>query len=102
MKLINKKIAEKNPEIVEHFGITVVEAMSAGAIPVVFNAGGHKEIIKDGVNGFLWESTDQLIKITNHILKDRSVYSSVSKKAKRDSSAFSFERFEKEIISSIL
>ncbi|KKQ91860.1 MAG: hypothetical protein UT58_C0001G0025 [Microgenomates group bacterium GW2011_GWC1_39_7b] len=93
---------EKNPEKVEHFGITVVEAMSAGAIPVVFNAGGHKEIIKDGVNGFLWESTDQLIKITNHILKDRSVYSSVSKKAKRDSSAFSFERFEKEIISSIL
>src|SRR5260370_39614653 len=29
----------------EHFGITVVEAMSAGCVPVVHDSGGPKEII---------------------------------------------------------
>ena len=89
---------EKNPEKVEHFGITVVEAMSAGAIPVIFNAGGHKEIVKDGDNGFLWESTGQLVKITNRIIKDKGFYSAVSKKAKDDSIFFSFTQFEKKIL----
>ncbi len=59
---------EKNPDKVEHFGMTVVEAMATGAIPVIFNAGGHKEIIKDKRNGFLWDSPGQLIKITNQII----------------------------------
>lgn len=89
---------EKNPEKVEHFGITVVESMSAGVIPVIFNAGGHKEIVKDRDNGFLWESTSQLMKITDRIIKNKGVYSGVSKKAKDDSKLFSFAQFEKKIL----
>ena len=45
---------EKNPEYAEHFGISTVEAMGAGAVPVVINAGGQTEIVADGENGFLW------------------------------------------------
>lgn len=37
---------EKEPEKVEHFGITTVEAISAGCIPLVIAKGGQKEIIK--------------------------------------------------------
>ena len=44
----------KNPERVEHFGITLVESMSAGCVPVVYKAGGYKEIIDNSKNGFLW------------------------------------------------
>ena len=43
------------PGRVEHFGITTVEAMAAGAVPIVFSAGGHKEIIADSENGYLWK-----------------------------------------------
>ncbi len=43
-----------NPERLEHFGMTTVEAMAGGAVPLVFNAGGQKEIVKDGVNGYCW------------------------------------------------
>ncbi|OGD08720.1 hypothetical protein A2397_04135 [Candidatus Amesbacteria bacterium RIFOXYB1_FULL_44_23] len=44
----------------EHFGITVVEAMAAGSVPVIVNAGGHPEIVEDKVSGFLWATTQEL------------------------------------------
>lgn len=42
---INEDVIEK-PQVFEHFGITPVEAMSAGCIPVVWHEGGPSEIIK--------------------------------------------------------
>src|SRR6185369_8422589 len=36
---------EKHPSYAEHFGISTVEAMGAGAVPVVLHAGGQKEIV---------------------------------------------------------
>jgi len=46
----------KNPEKVEHFGITLIESMASGCVPIVYKAGGFKEIVEDGINGFLWDS----------------------------------------------
>ena len=43
----------------EHFGITPVEAMSAGCIPIVFNGGGLPEITDN-----TWSTIDDLIDIT--------------------------------------
>jgi glycosyltransferase involved in cell wall biosynthesis len=37
----------------EHFGITIVEAMAAGCIPVVHDSGGPREIVTSDV-GFRW------------------------------------------------
>lgn len=59
---------KKNPERAEHFGITTVEAMSSGCIPIVFKAGGQEEIINDGENGFFWETQEELISITRKII----------------------------------
>ncbi|MEK6572054.1 MAG: glycosyltransferase, partial [Bacteroidota bacterium] len=49
------------PERVEHFGMTTVEAMSTGCIPVVCNKGGQKEIVQHGLNGYLWNTIDELV-----------------------------------------
>jgi hypothetical protein len=46
--------AEQYPAKQEHFGMTTVEAMSAGAVPVVLNTGGQREIVTHGDDGFLW------------------------------------------------
>ncbi|TSC88456.1 MAG: Uncharacterized protein G01um101416_124 [Microgenomates group bacterium Gr01-1014_16] len=54
----------------EHFGITVVEAMSAGAVPIITNLGGHKEIVDDKTNGYLWNSPEELEKITIELTTD--------------------------------
>lgn len=88
---------DKEPKKVEHFGITVVEAMSAGLIPLVYNAGGHKEIVKEGVNGYLWKSRDSLVNKTRKLISDPKLLKKLSLKGRKEAPKFSYERFEKEI-----
>jgi GT2 family glycosyltransferase/glycosyltransferase involved in cell wall biosynthesis len=54
----------ESPEKAEHFGISIVEAMLAGAIPFALNSGGPREIIENGVTGFLYDSIDALKELT--------------------------------------
>jgi glycosyltransferase involved in cell wall biosynthesis len=54
----------RHPERFEHFGIAVVEALAAGAVPLVFGAAGPAEIVRDGVDGFHWQSLDRLQALT--------------------------------------
>lgn len=86
-----------SPEKVEHFGISAVEAMAAGCVPLLYNAGGHKEIVtKD--TGSLWSSVDELKKITIELVKDERRRKEIAEKAKRKARKFSQARFEREII----
>lgn len=50
----------RHPERFEHFGISVVEAMAAGAVPLVFGAAGPAEIVRDCVDGVQWTTLDEL------------------------------------------
>lgn len=59
--------AAARPETQEHFGITTVEAMSAGCIPVVIDTAGPQEVA-GGVDGAgLWATPDQLAAHTRRI-----------------------------------
>ncbi len=60
---------ERMPQVVEHFGISVVEAMSARCIPVVFAAGGPAVIVQDGVTGFHFHTLDELAAVTRRLLE---------------------------------
>lgn len=84
---------ERYPERAEHFGITTLEAMSSGSVPVVINAGGQREIVTEGENGFLWDSLDELIEKTELLLKDEKLWEKVSKKAVLRSKDFSKDHF---------
>lgn len=88
---------KKNPEKVEHFGITIVESMAAGAIPVVFSAGGHKEIVANGENGFLWKDTKDLLRETKRVVEEKGLIKKISTKVKESSKVYDYARFEKEI-----
>ncbi len=79
---------------VEHFGITVVESMASGCVPMIYNAGGHKEIIKHGIDGFLWNDTGELYRYTKKILEEK-IRKQIALKAIEDSKHFSYEEFEK-------
>lgn len=89
---------EDNPKKFEHFGISTVEAMSAGCIPIVINLGGQKEIVENGVNGFLWNNLLELKNYTLKIInnkKDENVL--MGKKAEARAKDFSKEIFEQKI-----
>lgn len=88
---------EINPERAEHFGITTVEAMRCGAVPVVINAGGQIEIVRNKFSGFLWDSLGELEDITNNLIKDESLLNKMSEQAEKESLRFSKEEFCKEI-----
>lgn len=89
---------QREPFRVEHFGISVVEAMAAGCVPVVTNKGGHKEIVDNSDNGFLWDSTIQLKEMTLDLVKNEERREKIAKKAKRKAKKFSEARFEENIL----
>lgn len=87
----------RHPEKAEHFGITVVEAMSAGTIPVVTNAGGHRETVIDNQTGLLWTNLDQLIDSTLKLAHDPKLVQTLSKNAKDRSKLFSTAVFNRQL-----
>jgi len=90
---------KKEPSKVEHFGISVVEAMSAGCVPLVYSAGGHKEIIENGANGYLWEKKTQLIERTKQIIRDDVRLRGLSREAKEVSKIYEYAKFEAQVCS---
>src|SRR3989344_406562 len=92
---------ETNPEKMEHFGISTVEAMAAGCVPVVINKGGQPEIVEDQVSGFLWNDLSELENLTLKLIENDTLKSKVTEKAIERSSLFSKMEF-KEHISKII
>lgn len=83
----------KDPLKVEHFGISLVEAMSAGCVPIVTNLGGHKEIIADTEDGFLWDTPEQLQSLTLQLIKEPGILNKISKQAISKSKIFDISHF---------
>ena len=88
---------QKHPERAEHFGIATVEAMSAGAVPIVIAAGGQKEIVEHNKNGFLWETQDELISNTWSVIKDDKIFQKLSSEAIMRANHFSVDIFCKKV-----
>lgn len=86
-----------HPEQAEHFGISTVEAMAGGAVPLAYAAGGQVEIIHDNKDGGLWRTTDELIAKTRHLIDNPEFRQELSKAASKRSKAFSTDRFCQEI-----
>ena len=60
---------EEEPVRFEHFGITTVEAMSAGCVPVVINKGGQKEIVTEDC-GYRWDTPEELVERTEFLIRN--------------------------------
>lgn len=86
--------AEKQPSKLEHFGIVTAEAMTAGCVPVVINAGGQPEIVQHGVDGFLWNNISELKHWTTWLIdhpakrQEMANYAMVSSRSRFGEQAF--------------
>lgn len=77
----------------EHFGITIVEAMSTGCVPVVHDSGGPREIVSGDV-GYRWNSTEDATKQVLTIMTDDTLRTERSRAAALRSEQFGPEPFE--------
>ncbi|WP_026370230.1 glycosyltransferase family 4 protein [Kallotenue papyrolyticum] len=84
---------EREPERCEHFGITTLEAMAAGCVPVVIARGGLRESVVHGASGLLWETLDELQAQTRRLIADEPLRRRLAQGARQRSQAFSLERF---------
>lgn len=86
-----------HPEYAEHFGISTVEAMGAGCVPVVINAGGQKEIVTDKENGLLWNSLKELQEKTLQLINKPVLLKKLSLNARDRAKDFSYEKFSEAV-----
>ena len=80
----------------EHFGISVVENISAGLVTIANNSGGPKmDIISDGRNGFLAASANEYAELLHQIIKmDNEALRTIRTNGRKEMKKFSDEQFQ--------
>ena len=86
--------AEKDPDRLEHFGISTVEAMSAGAVPVVFRGGGLVETVRDGVDGVHVDDEEGFVTATRALVDDAERLRAMGAAAQERAREFGLEAFD--------
>lgn len=92
---------ETDPTKMEHFGISTVEAMAGGVVPVVIGKGGQREIVVDKKSGYLWQNLEELKQLTIKLTKDSNLKEKTAKEAMKRAQDFSKEKFVEEIVNLI-
>ena len=90
-------LTHDDPAEVEHFGMTIVEAMQNRMIPIVFDGGGPREIVAHGKNGFRVKSKAELIEYSTRLITDEELMQRLGENALKKSQIFSKGIFEKKV-----
>ncbi len=86
----------KYPERAEHFGISTIEAISAGCYPLVFKAGGQTEILSNH-DEFYWTTKKELVNKTLELINNGELAISNLKKIQDIPQRYSFNNFRKKL-----
>ena len=88
---------EDDPTKMEHFGISTVEAMAGGCVPVVIGKGGQVEIVNGGVDGFLWSNLREMKEYSLRLINDEKLWEKMSAASIKKAKKFSKKIFEENI-----
>ena len=86
-----------NPEKFEHFGISIVEAMRYGCIPIVPGYGGPLEILGEELVDLTFKNTNQFQEINKKLFNDEQLVQLYRNKVVEKYNEFSYDRFVNEI-----
>jgi glycosyltransferase involved in cell wall biosynthesis len=87
----------RDPDRVEQFGIVLLEAMASGVIPIAYNAGGVSEIIQHGRSGFLWRRNEELVEITDRLIRCPALRAQLASEGRARSGQFELETFRQKV-----
>ncbi len=87
----------QHPEKVEHFGIATVEAMAAGAIPLVIASGGQTEVLPNELKPYCWSKISELVSNTTILLRDPGKESQLRKIIRHKALEYSQHQLEKNV-----
>lgn len=85
----------------EGFGLTTVEYMAAGLCTVAANTGANEEIIKNGINGYIFDynSETDLVNVIRQIIENPDKTNSIAQRAREDAfSLYSLEGMQQGIL----
>lgn len=87
------------PSRSEGFGLTAIEGMARGCVPVVANTGGLPEVVEDGVSGLLHtsDSVDDMAAKIESVIDNPRVFEKLSLGAYNRAHDFSKERYNRQI-----
>ena len=81
------------PERVEHFGMATVEAMQQGCIPIVFDGGGQRDIVVEGVSGDRVTTIETLIDRSLKLIRNPLQRHAMSQRVRDRGQCFNLEQF---------
>jgi glycosyltransferase involved in cell wall biosynthesis len=93
---------EKEPMYLEHYGISVVEAMSFGCIPLVIGKGGHKETVENKINGYHWQTIEELKENIVELFENNLLREEMSLNAFEKSKLYSYDCLQNSILKLIV
>lgn len=93
--------ARQNPEKVEHFGISTLEAMAAGCVPVVHGKGGQIEVLGEDLSDLLWLDKKTCLEKTKKLIANGKLRASYQDQARHRATVFSKESFQKKLFDMI-
>ncbi len=88
---------KKYPAMLEHFGMTPVEAMAHGVVPIVLNKGGYKESVQNGVSGFLFDTKEEAAEKLKLLIQNQELLQRMSRNASQRAKKFSLERMQHDL-----
>jgi len=89
---------ENEPIRMEHFGITTVEAMASGCVPLVINKGGQPEIVTES-SGYVWNTREELLQFSKKLITHPQLLVKKSQSALERSKHFNKSRFREQLAS---
>lgn len=87
---------ERTPHLMEHFGISAAEAMSAGCVPVVIAKAGPKETAGEELAPWTWLTWDECARKTGELAAMPSL-EALADAARRRAAMFAFEPFRERV-----
>ncbi len=84
----------KEPEKAEHFGISTVEAMAAGCVPLVMGKGGQLEAVGSFFEDYTWLTQQDCIKKTHLVVKNQDLRTRLQKQAVMQAQKFGPQPFK--------